>query len=234
MPPNGMHLRFPCRRSARTRGVIDGIANSNRRNGDMKTLKGHIAVGLLVVLLVSQLTIPARARNQSPADRIRASGLFYYFVGRLLLNPSNGTLRWSATLRTWKVSPGLCLTERPARPPRTLHSAPTCFRHRACPPTSTWRSVSGTRGLTPFTFNPVPSGKWSNLDSFSSGQVVATFQRTTVNILTVGPVSTQIFWSILASSSDFTFNGKLTISIALSPTASPATASPAIPLSPQG
>ena len=58
----------------------------------MKTLKGHIAVGLLVVLLVSQLTIPARARNQSPADRIRASGLFYYFVGRLLLNPSNGTV----------------------------------------------------------------------------------------------------------------------------------------------
>ena len=47
MPPNGMHLRFPCRRSARTRGVIDGIANSNRRNGDMKTLKDTSQLGYL-------------------------------------------------------------------------------------------------------------------------------------------------------------------------------------------
>jgi len=174
----------------------------------MKTLKGHIAVGLLVVLLVSQLTIPARARNQSPADRIRASGLFYYFVGRLLLNPSNGTVTVVGYFTDLEGIAGPLFDGAPSEATAYFTFRSDVFSSQSLPTNIDMAISLGNPGTYTIYFNPVPSGNWSNLDSFSSGQVVATSQRTTVNILSVGPVSTQIFSFILASSSDFTFNGK--------------------------
>ena len=56
-------------------------------------------------------------------------------------------------------------------------------------------------------YNAVPSGDWNNPNSFSGGQLIATFARDESLLPQVGPIITHGLSEVLASSSKFTFAG---------------------------
>jgi len=57
-------------------------------------------------------------------------------------------------------------------------------------------------------YNAVPSGDWSKPASFSSGKMIATFERKESLFAEIGPVSFHNLSETLASSHSFTFNGQ--------------------------
>jgi hypothetical protein len=80
------------------------------------------------------------------------------------------------------------------------------------PPIANGPDVSATMfspGTFTVYFNSSPSGNFANLDSFSSGKPVATFQRSTGMITgVVGSTGTSTFSAKLISSQDFAFQGR--------------------------
>jgi hypothetical protein len=57
-------------------------------------------------------------------------------------------------------------------------------------------------------FNSSPNGNWDNPDSFSSGQLVATFTRTPPILISVGTMASGFFSAKLTSSHEFELNGQ--------------------------
>jgi hypothetical protein len=57
-------------------------------------------------------------------------------------------------------------------------------------------------------FNRSPHGDWNNPDSFSSGQLVATFTRTPPLIVNVVTMANSFFSAELTNSQEFAFNGE--------------------------
>jgi hypothetical protein len=167
------------------------------------------SLGLLAMTLT--LSQPAwLASQEKVGDGIPASALFSHFVGRVLVNPSNGATTVVGYFTDLEGIAGPLFDGAPSEA-----TAFFTFRTNAgggsskILPTNIDLAVSlPGSGTYSMYFNPVPNGNWSSPDSFSSGQVVATFQRTTINSISVGPVNTQIFSSELVSSADFTFLGK--------------------------
>lgn len=57
-------------------------------------------------------------------------------------------------------------------------------------------------------FNSTPHGDWSKPDSFSSGQLVATFARTAPLLVNVGTMANGFFSARLINSEEFVLNGR--------------------------
>jgi hypothetical protein len=166
----------------------------------------------VLVLLAATLTLfsPAwLASEEKAGDTIPAGALFSHFVARVLVNPSNGTAMAVGYFTVLERIAGPLFDGAPSEA-----TAFFTFRSDVGPPstilpTNIDLAVNlGSAGTYGVYFNSAPNGNWSSPDSFSSGQLIATFQRTTINTISVGPVNTNVFSSDLVSSSDFTFRGK--------------------------
>ncbi|PYU70099.1 MAG: hypothetical protein DMG49_11910 [Acidobacteria bacterium] len=75
-----------------------------------------------------------------------------------------------------------------------------------------WATLQAGSTLSVY-FNVSPHGDWSNPDSFSGGQLIATFRRTEGFFTCSGDLNllntcSNVISGKLASSADFTFNGK--------------------------
>ena len=57
-------------------------------------------------------------------------------------------------------------------------------------------------------YNSSPNGDWSNPSTFSSGTLIATFERTQSLFPEIGPIGFHSLSEILLSSEDFTFDGQ--------------------------
>jgi hypothetical protein len=56
-------------------------------------------------------------------------------------------------------------------------------------------------------YNASPHADFSNPDTFSSGTLIATFRRVRAMLVSVGPVTSDVFSATLMSTTDFDFNG---------------------------
>lgn len=166
------------------------------------------SLGLLAMTLT--LSQPAWLASQEKAgDKIPASSLFYHFMGRILVNPSNGATTVVGYFTDLEGIAGSLFDGAPSEATAFFTFRTNDSGSPQILPTNIDLSVNQPGpGTYSVYFNPTPNGNWSSLDSFSDGQLVATFSRTIINSISVGPVNTQIFSSKLASSADFTFRGK--------------------------
>ncbi len=57
-------------------------------------------------------------------------------------------------------------------------------------------------------YNPTPNGDWGNPDTFSSGKLIATFERQESLFPIIGPLGLHSLSESLQSSQSFTFDGQ--------------------------
>jgi hypothetical protein len=188
----------------RTASLPGAFAKTKKEEKTMNAMKRF-----LVLSVTALMVCPVWLAGQSKAgDRIPASALFYHFVGRFLLNPSNGTGQVVGYFTDLEGIAGPLFSGTPSEATAFFTFRSDVFSSQSFPTNIDMTLSLGSPGTFSMYLNSAPKGDWSKPDSFSSGQVVATFQRTAVSIFSVGPVNTNIFSAKLVSSADFTFQGK--------------------------
>lgn len=164
----------------------------------ISTKKSTRMVILISVLVFSVcLTKPLKATGPIPGARI-----FNHYVGRGITTPSGDTNAFGYFTFLDGVR-GPFFAGAPSE-------ATAFFTFRATPLVFSNISVNGSVLFATFRsptykvyFNPSPHGDWTKPDSFSSGRLIATFKRTDGFSLATSFISGK-----LASSEDFTFNGR--------------------------
>ena len=129
---------------------------------------------------------------------------------RGFINPATGTAQVAGYFVFAEGVPGPFFSGSPSEA-----SAFLTFRSDTLslsPPIANGPDVSATMfspGTFTVYFNSTPSCNFANLDSFSSGKPIATFQRSTGMITSVvGSTGTATFSAKLISSQDFVFQGR--------------------------
>jgi hypothetical protein len=138
--------------------------------------------------------------------RIPAGGIVWNYVGRVYINPANGTAQVAGYFTNFEGLGSLF-----AGPPS---EATAYFTYRSdllqlqpLPPQPDFNITLAAAGKWHIYFNPVPAGNWNDLESFSHGQIVATLTHSTKELIAAGPNGTSMFSGDLLSSADFVLNG---------------------------
>lgn len=171
----------------------------------MKTRKISISMCLVAALtmLMPKTFVRSQERPMTPASRV-----VWHHVARALLSPSTGTGQVigylsqidGVTTSLFNGTPG---------------EATAFFTLRTDTFSLTPLANNGDIQLTLLSpgalnvyFNPSPANDWSQPDSFSTGQLVATFSRAETMLIAFGPLQTDSASFELESSQDFTFMGQ--------------------------
>jgi hypothetical protein len=171
----------------------------------MKNVARLIAVCLFLILIIS-LSGPA-IQAQDRGDAAPAARVVYHYVGRVTVNVATGKSEIVGYFTHIDPIPGSLFNGAASE-----NSAFFTFR----------AEVSGqplaTNGDISLTLNPVgpfnvyftanPNHSWSDLNSFSDGQLIATFERRLEQYIQIGPIFTNTASANLVSSADFTFGGE--------------------------
>src|SRR6266446_1441091 len=141
---------------------------------------------------------------------LRAGQNAWLGQARGFINPATGTAQVAGYFMFVEGVPGPFFSGNPSEATAFL-----TFRSDTLslsPPIANGPDVSATMfspGTFTAYFNSTPGGNFANLDSFSSGKPIATFQRSTGMITSVvGSTGTATFSAKLISSQDFVFQGR--------------------------
>ncbi len=174
----------------------------------MSSTNSHTRVGVLAVLVVSLSALASPVRAALPGSRI-----FDHFVGREIVT-SAGDLEAVGYYAFLDGIPGSFFAGAPSEATAffTFRSSPQVFSDVFVNGSIAWATLQAGSTLSVY-FNVSPHGDWRNPDSFSSGQLIATFKRaegffSCNGDLTLLNTCGNVFSGKLASSADFTFNGK--------------------------
>jgi hypothetical protein len=171
----------------------------------MKRYRMRVLACLLIFAtgLATMVSAQSDAEHSTPAARV-----VMYLVGRAFLNPSIGQGEVVGYITNINGIRGPLFSG-----PRSESTAFFTFRSDvfALQPLPTNGDV-GLSLVSPGAFSIYlhanPDGDWSNPDTFSSGQLVATFKRGESLFLQIGPASSHVLSESLVSSSDFKFAGR--------------------------
>ncbi len=169
----------------------------------MKTLKGHIVIWLFAASAIPGLISPAKA-----ADRLPAAKVSDHYVGRVLVSADFSTGQVIGYYSFLEGVSGSLFSGTPSEATAyfTLRSDTFSLQSLTNGPVTATLAEPGTFTIY---LNATPDGDWSNPDSFSSGQPVATFLRSEGLLTNAGPTSFAMFSATLVSSVDFTFQGNV-------------------------
>jgi hypothetical protein len=182
---------------------------SLNRRFPMKTRKRSIAV-CLVMCLVAGLAIllPGTSVRSQEGRKTPASRVVWHHVARALLNPSTGTGQVIGYLSQIDGVTTSLFSGTPSE-------ATAFFTFRTDTFSFTPLANNGDIQLTLLSpgklnvyFNPSPANDWSQPDSFSSGQLIATFSRAETMLIAFGPLQTDTASFELESTQNFTFDGQ--------------------------
>jgi len=158
---------------------------------------------LFAVLTVFVTASSAHAQDSTPAGRV-----VMYLVGRGLLNPNTGQGEVVGYITEINGIPGRLFSGPPSESTAFFTFRSDIFTLQPLPTNGDVGLSLVSPGTFSIYFHTNPDGDWSNADSFSSGQLVATFKRGESLFLQIGPASSHVLSESLESSSDFEFAGK--------------------------
>ena len=175
----------------------------------MTSANTYSRVYLLVAttVLVVGVAWPARAARPLPASRV-----FGHLVGRAIVTPA-GDLEVVGYYALLEGIPGPFFAGAPSEATAffTFRSDPLSFSDVFVNGSIAWAESAPSK-LKVY-LSATPHGDWNDPDSFSSGQLIATFDRrgelfTCNGNLTLLNTCTDALSRKLLSSEDFTFNGR--------------------------
>jgi hypothetical protein len=170
----------------------------------MRALVRMLAVlTALVAGLSPQLEAQPEGQHAAPAARV-----VMYLVGRGFLNPSYGQGEIVGYITDIKGIPGPLFSGLPSESTAFFTFRSDVFTLQPLPANGDVGLSLVSAGAFRIYLNANPDGDWSNPDTFSSGQLVATFKRGESLFLQIGPASSHVLSESLMSSSDFKFAGK--------------------------
>jgi hypothetical protein len=172
----------------------------------MRVATKQLRVGFLVcsIVLFCGVFRQAKAQHAIPAGQVA-----WHFVNRILINPTSGKAEVIGYFAFIAGIPGPLFSGSPSE-------ATAFFTFKASVPSATVLT-NGPVSLTLLSpgntlevfFNQAPNQSWANPDSFSAGQLIASFKDIQDASLGTGPISLLASGSnLLVSSQDFVFNGQ--------------------------
>jgi hypothetical protein len=171
----------------------------------MNNVAGRIAVCLLLILTIS-LSGPA-IQAQDRGDAAPAARIVYHYVGRVTSNVATGKSEIVGYFTHIDPISGALFNGAASE-----NSAFFTFRAEVSgQPLPTNGDISlSLPSPGPFNvyFTAHPNHSWSDLNSFSDGQLIATFERRLEQFSQIGPTFTNTVSADLVSSADFTFGGE--------------------------
>jgi hypothetical protein len=179
--------------------------SGNRKvGGTMKRnqLATHVLAPLLVgmaVLLASQL----KAQESVPVARV-----FMYLIGRGYLNPVTGHGEVVGYITHIDGIPGPLFSGPPSESAAFFTFRSDVFSIQPLPPNGDVVLSEVSAGTVSIYLNRNPNGDWNNPDTFSTGQLIATFRRGESVFVQIGPESHHVLSERLVFSQDFTFRDK--------------------------
>ena len=143
--------------------------------------------------------------QQTPAGR-----MVWQHVGRVYLNPANGQFIYAGYLVHIDGIDTPLFNGSPSESSAyfTFSTGPLVAQLTPLPDNGDVHLAVVSAGTFSVYYNATPSGDWSNPASFSSGKLVATFERKESLFAEIGPVSFHNLSETLKSSHSFTFDGQ--------------------------
>lgn len=172
----------------------------------MDKTKTAIRGCLLAVLAISASSARSRA---VATERIPAARVAWHAAGRAFLNPANGTGFVVGYFSFLEGVPGPLFNGTSSEATAFFTFRSDVFSLEPLPANGDVALVLVASGNLSLYFNSSPAGVWTNPDSFSSGELIATFSRHPGQLIQIGPASYDTFSAGLASSADFVFQGRI-------------------------
>lgn len=165
-----------------------------------KNLNANTNRALTIVLLLT-------ASLGFAQKKVPAGGIVWNSVSQVYLNPSNGSGQVAGYFTyfpgiddLFTASPGVA-TARFTFRSDTLQLQPLA-------PQGNLNVILAGAGVWKIYYNPTPAGDWSNLDSFSQGQVIAVLTHGPKELIGTGATGTNMFSGDVIATYDFALNGQ--------------------------
>lgn len=166
-----------------------------------KTAFAMLAGAVLLCGLSSQL----QAQSKTPASSVLGD-----VAARVFLDPSSGHVQFVGYFADLSGIHESLFTGAPGEATAMLTFRSNVFTAQPLPGNGDVALTLVTISKFNVYLNTSPAGDWANPDSFSSGQLVATFERSGPTMLTqTGPTFAHLLRFKLKSSRDFSINGKI-------------------------
>ena len=171
----------------------------------MKTRRRSLTTCLIVglAILIFGTSVRSQERSKTPPARV-----VFHHVARALVNFGTGTGQVIGYLSTIDGVTGSLFSGTPGEATAFFTFRTDTFSFTPLAPNGDILLTLLSPGALNVYFNPSPANDWSKPDSFSGGQLVATFSRAETMLIAFGPLQTDTASFELESSRDFTFNGQ--------------------------
>jgi hypothetical protein len=169
-------------------------------------MRGKMVLALLG-LMVCTLAYSVFA-HETEGDRVAPGELVWHFASRAYINPQNGTGVFGGYFSVLQGINGPMFDGAPSEATAHFTFLSDLIQFQNLAPDGNLNLTLLNTGTFSLYFNPNPSGTWNDPASFSQGQLIGVYRRTSVQLISAGPVVTSVFSAELVSSSDFTFAGR--------------------------
>jgi len=163
----------------------------------------------LVSLLAALTILFGGSLTQSEAQEgTPASHVVWQHVGRIYVNPNTGQAIYAGYLVHINGIPNPLFDGDPSEKTANFTFSTDVLQLTPLPNNADIVLDLVSAGTFSVYYNPSPSGDWSNPGTFSSGQLIATFERQESLFPIIGPIGLHSLSESLLSSQNFTFDGQ--------------------------
>jgi len=168
---------------------------------------------LVLALALAGWQSQAHAQNPAPdtAGKIQetpAGQIVWHHVGRVFINPSNGQFVYVGYLVHIGGIDSSLFNGSPSESTAYFTFSTDVAQLTPLPNNGDVALDLVSAGTFSVYYNAKPNGDWSNPTSFSSGKLIATFQRKESLFPQIGPISFHSLSETLLSSHSFEFDGQ--------------------------
>lgn len=139
--------------------------------------------------------------------RVPAGGIVWNHIARVYFNPANLTGQVAGYFTYFPGVDGL-FEGAPSEATAHFTFRSDTLHLQPLPALGGLSVILAGGGEWRIYFNPTPAGNWSDLDSFSRGQVVAVLTHGPKELISAGAVGTSMFSGEVLTSYDFVLNGQ--------------------------
>lgn len=139
--------------------------------------------------------------------RVPAGGIVWNSVSQVYLNPNNGTGQVAGYFTYFPGIDGL-FSGTPSVAAAYFTFRSDTLQLQPLPAQGALNVILAGAGVWKIYYNPTPAGDWSNLGSFSQGQVVAVLTHGSKELIGTGAAGTSMFSGDVIATYDFVLNGQ--------------------------
>ena len=181
----------------------------------MQFMKTAVSRCSPIMLICTMMAVPGCfAQTTTPPSAPAPSSdaeVAWFWTGRAGFNPNNGNVLpygFLTVINGLPGSPVSLFTGLPSEQTAMFTFVYSVFQAAPLPADLDQTLFLTTPATFNIYYNPKPSGNWNNPDSFSQGQLVATYSRPGFQGVAIYVTQYQAYSAKLVSSTPFTFNGQ--------------------------